>query len=193
MNATTASIRPARRDDVAGCAQTMMAAFESDPVMRFLLPSDSVYAAVAPIVCRNVMRRSLAVDGLWCIRDRRAFAAWEPPNSPAVEAEREEFDLSLVEIERFVALNTVIAEHRPTAPHWYLQVLGTDPEIQANGYGGALMNTVFAQADRSGTPCYLETETPRLVAYYERHGFEVRSEWDIPLGGPHMWGMLRRR
>jgi hypothetical protein len=33
------------------------------------------------------------------------------------------------------------------------------------------------------------------VAYYRHHGFEVRSEWDLPdvhgLDGPHMWGMLR--
>ena len=59
------------------------------------------------------------------------------------------------------------------------------------------MEVVFERADSEGTPCYLETERPELVAYYRHHGFEVRSEWDVDpdatLGeiGPHMWGMFR--
>jgi hypothetical protein len=52
------------------------------------------------------------------------------------------------------------------------------------------MDPVFQRADAEGLPCYLETETPGNVAYYRRHGFDVRSEWDVP-DGPHMWGMLR--
>ena len=53
------------------------------------------------------------------------------------------------------------------------------------------MGTVFDIADAAGLPCYLETETAANVGYYRHHGFEVRTEWDVPPDGPHMWGMLR--
>ncbi len=52
------------------------------------------------------------------------------------------------------------------------------------------MGSMFERAATEGLPCYLETETIENVAYYRHHGFEVRSEWDVPTG-PHMWGMLR--
>ena len=29
------------------------------------------------------------------------------------------------------------------------------------------------------------------TAYYAHRGLRVRSEWDVPLDGPHMWGMVR--
>jgi ribosomal protein S18 acetylase RimI-like enzyme len=79
----------------------------------------------------------------------------------------------------------------PPEPHWYLNLLATHPDWQRQGLGGALMDVMFERADSEGLTCYLETETPANVAYYRHHGFEIRSEWDVPQAGPHMWGMLR--
>jgi ribosomal protein S18 acetylase RimI-like enzyme len=97
-------------------------------------------------------------------------------------------------LERFAAIGAAFAEHSPTEPHCYLNMLATHPDWQRQGLGAALMEVVFAIADEAGLPCYLETETVENVAYYRRYGFEVRSEWDLSAGGepgPHMWGMLR--
>ena len=74
---------------------------------------------------------------------------------------------------------------------WYINVIAVVPEAQAQGIGAALMGVVFDIADAAGLPCYLETETEANVAYYQRHGFDVRTEWDVAGDGPHMWGMLR--
>jgi hypothetical protein len=38
----------------------------------------------------------------------------------------------------------------------------------------------------------LETEKEKNVAFYERHGFEVVVEDDLPRGGPHFWTMKRQ-
>ncbi len=84
----------------------------------------------------------------------------------------------------------MLAEHTPGEPHWYLQMLATHPDWQRQGLGAALLAERFERLDAEGLPCYLETETVGNVAYYLRHGFELRSEWDVP-GGPHMWGMMR--
>ena len=78
-------------------------------------------------------------------------------------------------------------------------MLATHPDWQRTGFGAALMGEVFAIADAEGLGCYLETETEENVAYYRRHGFEVRTEWDLMTDdesdrsqGPHQWGMWRQ-
>jgi hypothetical protein len=42
-----------------------------------------------------------------------------------------------------------------------------------------------------GLPCYLETEKQINVPFYNRHGFDVVVEIDLPKGGPHIWTMKR--
>ncbi len=80
--------------------------------------------------------------------------------------------------------------------HWYLLLLGVDPNLQGRGLGRALMQPVLDEADATGTPCYLDTTNPKVVAFYERHGFEsvgVEAMAIGPDGGRlQMWGMVRR-
>jgi GNAT superfamily N-acetyltransferase len=76
-------------------------------------------------------------------------------------------------------------------PHWYLWVLGVDPPRQGQGVGSALLQPVLARADGEGLPCYLETQKERNVPFYQKHGFEVVVEDDLPDGGLHSWTMKR--
>jgi GNAT superfamily N-acetyltransferase len=123
------------------------------------------------------------------------MAGWIPPGRPEVDLGEDDgivaFEHPPWRLDRFAALRTVMTEHTPDEPHWYLNMLATHPDWQRQGLGGALMGEVFGIADEAGVPCYLETETVANVGYYRHHGFEVRSEWDVPLDGPHMWGMVR--
>ena len=74
--------------------------------------------------------------------------------------------------------------------HWYLFFLGVAPPRQGQGVGSALIQPVLARADSEGLPCYLETFKARNVPFYQRHGFQVVLEDDVP-GGPHFWTMKR--
>lgn len=78
------------------------------------------------------------------------------------------------------------------APHWYLLILGVEPERQGQGIGSALIAPNLARADAEGLPCYLETAKEPNVMFYRRHGFEVRDEENIPGGGPKVWMMVRQ-
>ena len=75
--------------------------------------------------------------------------------------------------------------------HWYLQLLGVDPEYQGKGLAGKLLREMLTRIDEDGLPCYLETERQRNVPFYNRHGFDVVVEVDLPNGGPHIWTMKR--
>lgn len=75
--------------------------------------------------------------------------------------------------------------------HWYLWALGVSPTSQGQGIGGQLIRPVLLQSDSSRNSCYLETMNMRSVAFYQRWGFEVRSEEVIPGVGVKVWSMIR--
>ena len=186
-------IRRATSDDLRRLSVTAMRAFIDDPVMRWLWPEDEVFLEPGGEVLRPLMTRWLALREVWCTDDAVALAVWIPPGRPSIDVEVEppSREPTAELIERIGVLGPLMEEHTPAEEHWYLQMLATHPDWQRQSLGADLMASMFERADAEGLPCYLETETAENVAYYRRHGFVVRSEWDVPLDGPHMWGMLR--
>jgi ribosomal protein S18 acetylase RimI-like enzyme len=76
-------------------------------------------------------------------------------------------------------------------PHWYLAVLGVDPDFQGRGYASRLLKGGLARLDRERLPAYLETSIEDYVALYQHFGFEVIKEAELPGSGSKMWAMLR--
>ncbi len=185
------SVRHAQPADLARVGVTTAKAFADDPVMRWLYPHDDEYFALAPAAVSRLAIRWSTTESLWCTDDVVALAGWMPPGRPDVELPAVDTVHPQWRLDRFAAIGAAMDEHTPPEPHWYLNMLATHPDWQRQGLGAALMRPAFDLAEEMGLPCYLETETVANVAYYRGHGFEVRSEWDLPLDGPHMWGMLR--
>ena len=88
-------------------------------------------------------------------------------------------------------LNLIEGKHPKEPPSYYLAVLGTEPEFQGKGFGGALMQPVLSRCDRDRMAAYLESSKSRNVPFYERHGFKVVEEISVPNGGPPLWRMWR--
>ncbi len=76
-------------------------------------------------------------------------------------------------------------------PHWYLWALGVEPDSQGQGIGAALLGPVLACSDQTGAPCYLEALTESNVAFYEKRGFFVAHEGEVPELGCTAWAMVR--
>lgn len=95
------------------------------------------------------------------------------------------------EIARMTRWVQITERKHPREPHWYLALLGVDPTYQGRGFGSHLMQPVLQRCDRERTPAYLETDTERNVALYERHDFAVTEKFDLPSGGPPIWLMWR--
>jgi predicted N-acetyltransferase YhbS len=83
------------------------------------------------------------------------------------------------------------SRHPQQPPHWYLAIMGVAPEWQGKGLGSKLMYPKLQELDTRDVPAYLESSTPRSRALYQRHGFEVVGELNLPSNGPPIWRMWR--
>lgn len=79
---------------------------------------------------------------------------------------------------------------RPAEAHWYLKIIGTDPQARGQGAGKALLTHRLTEADRYRTPAYLESSTPDNLGWYERFGFRLRGEV-LSTGTVNTYGMWR--
>jgi len=202
MQTSTQSV-PLQASDLERAAQVLTRAFHDDPGVVWLLPNEGQRRRLLYYTFGNIighgMRSGLvhttpgAVEGV---------AMWLPPERPIatfLDTVRMGF-LSLplkatpLQVIRFAAMMALFDRlHHQDAPkrHWYLNVLGVDPERQGQGVGGRLIAPVLEAADGERLPCYVETGKEINVTFYQKHGFEVLREGNLPLGGPRWWTMLR--
>ena len=90
---------------------------------------------------------------------------------------------------RFLRVDIEMKRRHLRAPHWYLWILGVEPELQGQGLGSELLRSLRARSEADGAPCYLETDKPTSVKLYEKHGFQVTSEETLPKVPVHLWFM----
>jgi ribosomal protein S18 acetylase RimI-like enzyme len=189
--------RQATDGDVRSLATTLARAFHDDPVMTWLFgerPGPRLRRLrryFASEARRHRRHGQVLVSG-----DRTGAAFWDPPglwratwlqllrSAPVLLA-----DVGLRMPRAIKALDLVDRAH-PREHHWYLAVLGTDPPHQGRGVGTALVNPVLERCDREGLGAYLESSKPTNILYYERFGFTVTGQIDLP-SGPPVWPMWR--
>lgn len=190
--------RPATPDDVPAAAAALAAAFETDPVWRWLASPKADWTACATRWFGAYLRHQLAHDGEVLVDEEvRGVAVWLPPKrwrgttseglALAVPSARL-FRGGLVRAMRNMAL--IEGSHPADPEHWYLALLGTDPAHQGLGIGSALLAGPLARCDEQGIAAYLESSKEQNVPYYGRHGFDVVAELQLS-GGPTMWRMWR--
>jgi ribosomal protein S18 acetylase RimI-like enzyme len=191
-------VRPLETRDIDLAADVLADAFLDDPFAVWLFREErrrerlaASWAAQLRVI--SVPRGfAFATDGL------EGVALWAPPGPDELSfGQQLRLMLPFVRIlgpRRLPAASAgygVIRRARPEEPHWYLSTIGVATHRQRRGFGAQLLQPMLERADHEQTLTYLETFRPENVPYYERFGFTVTSEDDIP-GGPHMWSMGRR-
>ena len=194
---TTHTVRAAAPADRAALAHALARSFSTDPVFVWGIPDDAVRVERSRLMFREFLRGTIG-EGLVDTTDALAGAAiWAPPGHrrPGL-VERILTGIAAVRAFRGMAAPMgqgfeTLARMHPKAPHWYLSILGADPDHQGTGVGSALLKPRLAHCDREGLLAYLETATENNVRFYERRGFEVTGEFTLPKDGPKLWLMER--
>jgi GNAT superfamily N-acetyltransferase len=189
----TVPVKAATASDVADVVAVEVLAFNTDPIARWLYPNPHQYLTYFPQFVRTFGGQAFEQNTAYNLDDYAGAALWFPPN---VETDAE---LLIDLIQHSVAERDQpdlfdfleqMGHYHPTEPHWYLAMLGVEPNRQSKGYGSALIQNVLQDCDRTQTPAYLESSHPRNVPFYQRHGFEVIGT--IQAGAsPTMYPMIR--
>jgi len=191
------SAREARADELRSVCDVMGRAFLDDPVAAFLFPDPRTraarYARFAGIAIDAFAASALVVTepGI------RSAAIWQAPAPAPLGFVRQLrllaslLGLTRTGFARAARMGELMSRNHLREPHWYLAVLGTDPDAQRLGLASAVMQPVLERCDRERKPAYLESSKASNIPFYNKHGFEVVDELRIP-GGPSLWPMIRR-
>lgn len=189
---------------IEAAGEVLARAFYDDPLFTYYVPDDAKRARLLPWSMAAGVRYGRLYGKVYTTAEQVAgIAVWLAPGNSDMSLLRmlrvgmilAPLRLGLGAFSRFLnAGNYFEALHKRSVPpqHWYLLFLGVDPPRQDRGVGSALLRPMLARIDEQGMPCYLETSKANNVPFWQRHGFEVVAEGDVPAGGPHVWGMRRQ-
>jgi ribosomal protein S18 acetylase RimI-like enzyme len=198
---TEVNVRPPQKADVRALARTLGRAFYDDPVMKWMLPDDGRRAKGLPRIFAGITRHHFLAGGGAEVAqgsdDLCAAALWDPPGRWRHSSAEE-----LLIVPSFVLatgglptrgrrLSELMKAHHPVEPHWYLAVIGSDPSVRGDGFGWALMQSRLDRVDAEHAPAYLESSNPDNIPYYQRFGFAITGEIDLPDDGPTVVPMWR--
>lgn len=193
---------PAHKDRAV---DALLGAFRDDPLYVYICPDGSRRGEAMRALLRAVVEFTLVYGEAWTTPEVSGAACWLRPGRTAIsiwQMPRTAFALPRA-ILRFgsdaLGRATEVFGYADQAharavsgPHWYLWGLGVEPAAQGRGIGSGLLQPVLTRADAEALPCYLETETERNVAFYQKRGFDVVEAKRMSDSGPTLWIMLRQ-
>lgn len=197
---TPVSVRPARGDDFGMLAAMLARAFYDDPVTSWFYPDAARRMRHARRFFGIRLRQLADQELIYTTDDRSGAALWTLPGRWREDLRQSLMLLPMLPVllPRIVRSTHAVREierRHPVVPHFYLSVLGTEPEQQGGGIGSALLDPVLQRCDSDGVGAYLECSKEGNVDFYARQGFALTERIELPEGPPLwlMWREPRRR
>ena len=179
------------RDDKPQAVETLAAAFQDYPVMRYVLRSTGTeyenhlrrlvgffcevrYAKDAYVVAIRAKQRLAAV----LLVDEALQKRWQ---NLEVELQRLQETIGEEAYARLLKYETISSREEPQEPHYFVGMIGVHPDFQGKGYAGTLLKyaaELSTRDPRSAGVC-LSTEHLENVPFYQHFGYKVLSEVDI--------------
>lgn len=192
--AAPTGFRIAVKSDADSVADILSAAFRDDPIMLWTFGNPKGIGRAMRIFFLSVYLRQGLVHiekqalgvSMWLLPGR-------PRKLPGPAALRYAITLApvagLSPIYRGASFADALTNVRGHRLALYLFALGIRPEAQGRGLGSTMIASGLELASHLGVPVELETSKPANIAYYENHGFRVRSEIKAGKGAPMVWSM----
>jgi ribosomal protein S18 acetylase RimI-like enzyme len=161
------SVNSATGRDEHAVVGSIIAAFLTDPVARWLYPETHQYLAAMGSLIKAFAGKAFPNGSAYLVDGYGGAALWLPPNVLPNEEELLAILRSTVseqQLESALILFEKMGSSHPKEPHWYLPTIGVDPTRQARGYGSALMTHALQTCDREQKLAYLESSNPRNLS-----------------------------
>ncbi len=183
---------------LSGLVELFSRAFDQDAHFNWLVRQDRQRVSALKRLFRLILTDLLHPDGeIFVSSDAKGAVIGLPPDTWRLGLHTQLQFLTRYAsiaswknlVSRGIGLNLIERRH-PPLPHYYIQVIGVDPDFQGMGYGGALLQEVLNQCDHHNLPVYLETGEESNLGFYDRYGFDVYSDIRLP-GELRLWSLLR--
>lgn len=190
-------------DDIEKAGAVLARAFLSNPLIAHVFTEEEERERLSAIQFSAFIRYGF-LAGIASTTDAvDSVAVWLPPDASEMDAEmmaKAGIDKlpTLLGEEAFSRLMTLLGrcgelrQRDADFPHWYLTLIGVEPERQGQGIAGSLLRPLLGRADGDGLPIYLETAAPENVPFYQKYGFEVLVDEVEPSSGVRLLTFLRR-
>lgn len=188
------TVKSATRKQKNELISTILAAFVTDPVARWICPSAHHYFSRLGEFVDAFGGASFDHDSAYYVDGYYGAALWLPPKIQPNEEKMMTIIKDVVPETRLDAAFSVfekMGSFHPDEPCWYLPLIGVDPSFQARGYGSRLMKHALDRCDQEKKLAYLESSNPRNLSLYIRSGFELIGT--IQVGdSPPVFPMVRK-
>jgi ribosomal protein S18 acetylase RimI-like enzyme len=195
-------IQPLKLSEVDIASGILARSFFNDPGVVEILPEVSDRIRLGKTLASSMIRFTLSCGIAVIDRDHHGVALWFPPEStaPTQDVLRQSGMLDVPSLVGDVAWSKIrglmteldsLHGMRAKELHWYLSMIGVDPEFQRRGIGDALLRSTLELADAQEIPCYLLTPSSDLIGFYGRRGFTVVADAHV-LGGQLHMRLMRR-
>jgi len=198
MSSAEQSPRVAGPEDVDDVVRILVGAFAEDPAWSWAFPDASQRSAQHAQLWRHLVRGAMRYRSVWLTEGGAATSVWIPPGGSELTPEDAEALESMVVDLLGPGAGRVLGAfeeferaHPRDEPHWFLTLLGTDPQQRGKGHGLALLAANLRVVDEAGLPAYLEASNAANVPLYQRYGFAVHGSFRMPEGGPEVVTMWR--
>lgn len=192
-------IAPAAPSDLEPAVTCLAEAFAEDPITGFLLQAGPGYRDRVTQFFSLLMRARIALgmpvlvasDGTRVHGATMGYTTARPVWPSAVTADWDRFENATPGLtDRMARYDEIADQYKPSAPHYYLGVIGVDPAMHGLGLGTRLLQSFcdLSAGDPLSSGVYLETANPSNVRFYERAGFAETGRGS--LGGATLWCMF---
>jgi len=195
---------PLAEEQIEQAGALLARAFHNNPLLVHMSPDEGERRRLSPVFLSAFVRYGhLAGEVSTTENALDGVAVWLPPDAVEMQPDlmdqaginalpstlgAEAFDRVMTVLGHFDALHKRDVKTR----HWYLALIGVEPQRQRQGIAGRLLRPMLARADAERLPCYLETAEPANVPFYLKHGFETVVEEVEPKSGLRIWTFLRQ-
>jgi GNAT superfamily N-acetyltransferase len=180
----------AKPEDLEPLVSMLVLAFASDPLERWKYRDTQRYLAYFGRFVRAFGGKAFSAGTAWRIEGYAGAALWLPPNvKPDEDAIASIVDESVPKdvIANMHSIFEEMEAYHPTAPHWYLPLIGVEPHLRRKRLGTALLAQALKRCDEEHMPAYLESTNPANTPLYQRLGFEPLGTCrQFPPSGPNV-------